>query len=384
MKGKRRSPWVTALVNFLFIAAIAVVGWKIYTYVSDSRETTELAEDLWSRAAMTAAPAAEAEIRQAEPIPPAAPEKQALPTVSTTDEAPEATTAPEAPEADPPQGHPAMTAESRPEPTSGETAQEAKRAPAPDDTEPDKTEPDETEPDETAPAETKAAVTDELKAAAAATVFLTPAPSATAVPRFTDAPDLPVSIDFSLLKEVNQDTAAWLYQTELEINLPVVHTDNNQYYLKHGLDGTRKDSGTLFIDCRNTGDFSERHTIIYGHARKDRHMFGNLKNYQDAAFCEANPFLYLYLPGHRFRLEIVAVGDTKDASPFYALPANEEWDRLLQDMIEKSPYDFGIPVDPGDHYVTLSTCAYDYEDERWLVVARIDDPEGILPSMAEE
>ena len=54
MKNKRRL--VTILINTLFIAAIAVVGWKIYDYVSDSRKTTDLAESLWEDAAITAPP----------------------------------------------------------------------------------------------------------------------------------------------------------------------------------------------------------------------------------------------------------------------------------------------------------------------------------------
>ena len=212
----------------------------------------------------------------------------------------------------------------------------------------------------------------------------TPAPTATATPRFTDAPDVPILVDFDVLKETNEEIAAWLYHPDLEINLPVVHTDNNSFYLKHGFDGSRKDSGTLFIDCRNKGDFSELNTVIYGHARKDRHMFGNLQSYKDAEFCKDHPFFYLFVDGRRFRLEIVAAGDTTDASPFYSFPVDETWLEQLLKIIEKSPYDFGIPVSPEDHYVTLSTCAYDYEDERWLVIARIDDPEGVLPSAMEE
>ena len=58
MKKKKRSVLFTIAVNLLFVAAIAVVGWKIWDYVNDSRQTTELAEELWEQAAITAEPAA--------------------------------------------------------------------------------------------------------------------------------------------------------------------------------------------------------------------------------------------------------------------------------------------------------------------------------------
>ena len=187
-----------------------------------------------------------------------------------------------------------------------------------------------------------------------------------------------------MLSEINPEVVAWLYFPDLEINLPVVRTEDNSYYLKHRFDRTRNDAGTLFADYRNTGDFSDRHTIIYGHARKDRHMFGNLKQFEDASFCEAHPHYYLYTPGHRYRMEIVAVGDTRDASPFYTLPAGEKWDELLRGMIDRSPYAFGISESPEDRYVTLSTCAYDYEEEQWLVIARIVEPDEMVETLMND
>jgi sortase B len=110
-------------------------------------------------------------------------------------------------------------------------------------------------------------------------------------------------------------------------------------------------------------------------------MFGRLHYYKKEEYCKEHPFFYLYVPGHRYRLEIVASIDTRDASDYYDLPAGEYWDELLDKAIERTAFDFGIPVSPDDHYVTLSTCAYDYQEERWLVIARIDDPEGTLPPL---
>ena len=489
MKGKKRSPWVTAIVNILFIAAIAFIGWKIYKYVSDSNQTTKLADDLWKAAVVTAAP--ETEKPQAEtmtkepptetpdPEPPRTEPPQTEPPQTTelpqtgeiraelngtgqnettkqsaeavqqqaaatekalqtevqiestaalaetmpqlTDTAPQVTedtlrptdTAPQVTENTlQPTDTAPQPSENTPQPTNtsqqpSETTPPPAETPAPqamaaaqDLPEPavrqsegtpqamaaaqDLPEPAVQQSEGTPQAETAAAPAEYAPGTATGPAPVTPKPVPTTTPRFTDAPDVPALMDFEKLKETNSDAAAWLYQPGTEINLPVVHTTDNKFYLKHGFDGASNDAGTLFIDYYNEGDFRERNTFIYGHARKDRHMFGTLLNYMDAEYCEAHPYLYLYIPDHRFRLEIVTVGDTLDGSAFYNLPAGEEWDRMVQEMINKSPYDFGIPLSPEDHYVCLSTCAYDYDDERWIIVARIDDPEHFLPSLTEE
>ena len=53
---KKRSVLFTVVVDLLFLAAIAVVGWKIYDYVKDGRQTKEVADELWAQAVITAAP----------------------------------------------------------------------------------------------------------------------------------------------------------------------------------------------------------------------------------------------------------------------------------------------------------------------------------------
>ena len=56
---KKRSTVLTVLINLLFLAAIAVVGWKIYDYTNDNRQTVRLAEKLWAEAVLTAPPSRE-------------------------------------------------------------------------------------------------------------------------------------------------------------------------------------------------------------------------------------------------------------------------------------------------------------------------------------
>ena len=199
-----------------------------------------------------------------------------------------------------------------------------------------------------------------------------------------DDPDIPEQIDFDALWQISADAAAWLYAPDIGLNQAVMHTDNNEFYLTHMADGTQNKAGALFIDCRNAEGLANRNTIIYGHSMKNQSMFGKLKAYEDEAYCREHPVLYLYLPEGRFRLEIVAAVGTPDLSDYYRIPVSRErWEKLLQDAISETAYNFGVPVAEEDRFVTLSTCAYDYQDERWIVICRVDDPQGILPPLAE-
>ena len=359
MKNKKRSVLFTIIINLLFIAAIAAVGWKIYDYVNDSRQTAELAEELWEQAAITAQPATAENAEKFSPDEPEPAEKTENASIAVdteTGKKSETTSAAIEP----------VTTEISPEST-GQKPLKEKQTEVYTETYAIKNTPH--------PEEKK----NNGKVHSAFLNMLNTTPTPAPTPRFTDMPDIPAGIDFDKLAKTNKDVAGWLYHPGIGVNLPVVQGPDNEYYLRRGFSGYHRQAGTLFIDYRNEGDFSDRNTIIYGHGRRDLTMFGKLHYYKNAEFCEKYPFFYLYVPGHRYRLEIVATGYTKDASDYYSLPAGDYWDELLDRLMEQSPYDFGIPISPDDHYVTLSTCAYDYQDERWIVIARIDDPDGTLP-----
>ena len=44
---------------------------------------------------------------------------------------------------------------------------------------------------------------------------------------------------------------------------------------------------------------------------------------------------------------------------------------MINTMKSKSYFNFDVPVTTSDKILTLSTCAYDYTDERLVVVAKL-------------
>ena len=114
------------------------------------------------------------------------------------------------------------------------------------------------------------------------------------------------AVDFAALKEINPDIVAWVYIEGTEINYPVVQGTDNQYYLKHLFNGKWNSSGCIFLDRRNEPDFSDRHSIIYGHHMKNGTMFSGLTQYKKQEFYQAHPTILLITPEQNIRVEIFA------------------------------------------------------------------------------
>lgn len=72
-------------------------------------------------------------------------------------------------------------------------------------------------------------------------------------------------VDFTSLKQANSDTIAWLEVPGTDINYPVVHTDNNSYYLTHNFNKEYNEAGWIFADESNKFDGTDRNIVIYGH-----------------------------------------------------------------------------------------------------------------------
>lgn len=192
----------------------------------------------------------------------------------------------------------------------------------------------------------------------------------------SDLPDsrqaVPQEIDFEELQKISKDAVAWIYIPGTEINYVIAQTDNNSYYLDSQLNGGYSVGGTLFMDYLNAPDLSDWNTIIYGHHMKNGTMFGSLKNYKEQEYYESHPVVYLYTPKQNYRVELIAAYTTDPEDSIYTIPGTkEERDEIVANAIEKSDFTSDVTVDGEDRLVTLSTCAYDFADARYVVLGKI-------------
>ncbi len=183
---------------------------------------------------------------------------------------------------------------------------------------------------------------------------------------------IPESIDFAKLQEQNAEVVAWLYCPNTVINYPVVQTKDNETYLYRDLSLNDSRGGTLFVEAANQGDFSDWNTIIYGHNMKNGSMFHTVTEYMDAGFYEEHPLMYLYTPQKRYEIHLVA-GCVLDAgSQWYQnLQYSGEGQEVLNQLCRRSTFSSDETVDKESQIVTLSTCVYDYEDARYVLIGKL-------------
>lgn len=185
----------------------------------------------------------------------------------------------------------------------------------------------------------------------------------------------PISVDFNELWLYYPDLVAWLYCPTNSLNYPVVQTDNNQFYMTHLPNGRESAGGSLFIDCINEGDFSDANTVIYGHDMKDGTMFGYLHNYDSREYYEKHGDIYLLTPGQNYRLEILSAAVVPDDSWLYAKRMDEQWRKnWAKEVYRLSMIGTQNTANlEAEHYVTLSTCSYEYDNARFVVVASLKE-----------
>lgn len=180
-------------------------------------------------------------------------------------------------------------------------------------------------------------------------------------------------IDFEALQAVNEDVIGWLYLPDTVINYPVVQGEDNSYYLKHLVDGTYNANGCLFVDCKNQSNLTDDNTLIYGHHMDSGKMFASLVKYKEQEFYDTHPVIYLLTKDEVYLVELFAGYTTTSDSEAYmiSLATREEKIAWLKEMFHSSDFYADVTVSALDHIVTFSTCAYDFQNARYVLHGKL-------------
>lgn len=184
-------------------------------------------------------------------------------------------------------------------------------------------------------------------------------------------------VDWKALKKVNPDVQGWLYQKGTVINYPVVQGTDNDTYLHTRFDKQWSGGGTLFVDCRMEKDFKGFNSIIYGHHMKDGSMFRSIRGYtKEDGYYDKHKTLELATPHGNYHLVVF--------SAFITKATDEDTYKMTYDEAEKQAYidrawerselpitRDSVDVTKNDRLVTLSTCAYDYDEARYIVMCKM-------------
>lgn len=182
-----------------------------------------------------------------------------------------------------------------------------------------------------------------------------------------------LEVDFEALWAINPQVVAWISSDDGVIHYPVVQGSDNDYYLDHLIDGTVNANGSVFMDFRSSADLTDRNTFVYGHNMRNGAMFANLQRYSEPGYLQEHPELLLITPNRSYCLQVFAGCVVPGNSDLYQLSFDTEEDFFLylERVRNLSEFSSPVQVSASDKIVTLSTCAYDYEDARYVLFCKL-------------
>lgn len=153
-----------------------------------------------------------------------------------------------------------------------------------------------------------------------------------------------------------------------DIDFPIVQGKDNDFYLDHNYKNQYHAFGSVYMDYRNSSDFSDLNTVLYGHNVRSGHVFHDLVKYNDENVVNDQPYIIVDTLNERKIYEIYAVYSTSAYTdyrkPFYE---GEALDNFLARINEANKLSKTIERTDDLSILTLSTCSD--EDDRLAIHA---------------
>ncbi len=175
-----------------------------------------------------------------------------------------------------------------------------------------------------------------------------------------------INVDFTELKQTNNEVAGWIQVNGTNINYPFVQTTDNDYYLSHAFNKSYNSAGWVFMDYRNSISSFNKNTIIYAHGRLDNTMFGSLKNIIKSSWID-NPNNYIIKLSTEYEntlWQVFSVYKIPTTNDYLKInfKDEEEFTNFTNKLLSRSEHDFNTIISSTDKILTLSTC-YDDTDK---------------------
>lgn len=171
-----------------------------------------------------------------------------------------------------------------------------------------------------------------------------------------------VNKDIEALLSENEDTVGWLKVNNTNVDYPVVQASDNDYYLDKNFYKKNDPSGWIFMDYRNNPKDLSDNTIIFGHNMYYTGiMFGTLyKTKQSSWYTDIdNQIIEFNTLYESIKWKIFSIYTTPVTND-YLIANFSTTDKFLEFanmLIDRSIYNFGIPIVEGDKILTLTTCS---------------------------
>ncbi len=192
---------------------------------------------------------------------------------------------------------------------------------------------------------------------------------------------------YNLYRE-NSDLIGYIKIDGTNVDFPVVQTDKandkgqkGQFYLRKDFYGSYSMYGTPFLDyrCKSQTEIQSRNFIVYGHnVYNDGQMFSDLLKYRQLKFYKEHPVIHfdtLHGDADWLVVGVILTNAYEKDGPVWNYNNfiegdEEETFEFISQVAKRTLVVTGVDYNTSDHYLTLSTCSYDFTDARVVIIAR--------------
>jgi sortase B len=169
-------------------------------------------------------------------------------------------------------------------------------------------------------------------------------------------------------EEIQGNMVSWLVIDGTGIDYPVMQGEDNTEFLNKDPYGKYSLSGSIFLDCRNSPDFSDEYSLIYGHHMEHGLMFGALDKYTDEEYFDTHKEGKLLTAGESLQIHLFAVVEAEATETAVFSPTEVKRETTIAYIKKHARFleEEAIPKE-GTAFIGLSTCRYPSTAERILV-----------------
>lgn len=220
-------------------------------------------------------------------------------------------------------------------------------------------------------------------------------PSTTVVPTASLFDSQGRLLQFHDLLTICPDVKGWLSIPETDIDYVVAQgrADDPNYYLDKDLYGNYSKAGTLYLDLRGSIEADSKNLVIHGHnmvSTKEK-MFHSLLEYKKTSYYKEHPvisFDTLYSTGLWKVFAVFISNGSDDKEPLFdyrkaTFNDSSEFLNFVYQIRIRSLLNTEVDIQEDDQILCLSTCSYEVDDYRTVVVARKVRP-GEAPTVEVE
>lgn len=194
-------------------------------------------------------------------------------------------------------------------------------------------------------------------------------------------------LKYANLYAANSDLRGWISIPAFGIDMPLAQGADNSYYLKKDIYRKWTEYGVPFFDYRNNIYFLDRNTVIYGHNMKySDKIFGMLEDYRTVDGFKRAPTIQCNTIYEDYTWKVYAAfitnSEAKDDNGYvfnytFTRLNDDKFEEYIKEVDRRALYKTGVDMRADDTILTLSTCCYDFDSAKLVIIARlVRDGEG--------